>query len=164
MLESKCVRETVGPHCKDWVCQKDTRLSNARDLAKDRCLTRAEVTFYCAGNVRSDIVMEDTLLRITRYVSPSLVYSTAFAYSWRAMLHSLVVIDRTRNVGLIVYTYKELTKNISGQFVENWSEKEKWCLGNLTLGSKLPLDIVEVCDRSTKAMSTKGKTKTKDTL
>ncbi len=41
--------------------------------------------------------------------------------------------------------------------------KEKWCLGNLTLGSKLPLDVIEVCDRS-RAMSTKGKTKTKDTF
>jgi hypothetical protein len=49
-----------------------------------------------------------------------------------------------------------MTKNISGQFVENWSEKEKWCLSNLTLGAKLPTDVAEVCDRS-KARS--GKTK-----
>ena len=47
--------------------------------------------------------------------------------------------------------------------MESWAEKEKWCLGNLTFGSKLPLDVVEVCDRS-KAMSTNGKTKTKDTF
>ena len=47
--------------------------------------------------------------------------------------------------------------------MESWAEKEKWCVGNLTLGSKLPLDVVEVCDRS-KAMSTKGKTKSKDTF
>ena len=32
MLESKSVRETVGQH---WVCQKNTRLAKARDLAKD---------------------------------------------------------------------------------------------------------------------------------
>ena len=104
--------------------------------------------------------MEGTLLRITEYVPPATVYSTPFSETWRAycdcMLHSLVVIDRTRDVGLIVYTYNEMTKNISGQFVENWSEKEKWCLSNLTLGSKLPTDIAEVCDRS-KARS--GKTK-----
>jgi hypothetical protein len=49
-----------------------------------------------------------------------------------------------------------MTKNISGQFVENWSEKEKWCLSNLTLGANLPTDIAEVCDRS-RARS--GKTK-----
>ena len=77
------------------------------------------------------------------------------------MLHSLVVIDRTRDVGLIVYTYNEMTKNISGQFVEHWSEKERWCLGNLTLGSKLPLDVIEICDRS-KTISKTGTTKTKD--
>ena len=77
------------------------------------------------------------------------------------MLHSLVVIDRTRDVGLIVYTYNEMTKNISRQFVEHWSEKERWCLGNLTLGSKLPLDVIEICDRS-KTISKTGTTKTKD--
>ena len=48
MLESKSVRETVGQHWKDWVCQKSTRLAKARHLAKDRGLIRAEVTFYCA--------------------------------------------------------------------------------------------------------------------
>ena len=29
----------------------------------------------------------------------------------------------------------------------HWSEKERWCLGNLTLGSKFPLDVIEVCHR-----------------
>ena len=90
MQESKSVRETVGQHWKDWVCQKDTRLANARDLAKDRGLTQAEVTFYCKDRVPSDNLMEDTLLRITEYVSPTLVlYSTQFSvisnggiYSW----------------------------------------------------------------------------------
>ena len=51
MLESKSVRENVGQHWKDWVCQKDTRLANTRDLTKDHGLTRAEVTFYCKDTV-----------------------------------------------------------------------------------------------------------------
>ena len=140
-------------------------MAKARNLAKDRGLTRAEVTFYCADHVPCDSLMEDTLRRIIQYVPPSLVYSTPFANTWRAycdaMLHSLVIIDRTRDVGLLVYTYNEMTKNISGQFVESWTEKERWCLCNLTLGSKLPLDVIEVCDRS-KAMGTKGKAKTYD--
>ena len=68
ILESKSVRETVGQHWKDWVCQKDTRLANARDLGKDRGLTRAEVTFYCKDAVPSDNFMEDALLRVTKYV------------------------------------------------------------------------------------------------
>ena len=88
--------------------------------------------------------MEDALQRVTEYVPSTLVYSTPFADTWKAycdtMLHSLV--------GLIVYTYSEMTKNISGQFVEHWSEKEKWCLSNLTLSAKLPIDIIEVCNRS----------------
>ena len=104
-------------------------MANARDLAKDRSLTRAEVTFYCKDIVPSDKFMEDALQRVTKYVPSTLVYSTPFADTWKAycdaMLHSLVVVDRTRDVGLIVYTYNEMTKNISGQFVEHWSEKDR---------------------------------------
>ena len=40
MLENKGVRETIGQHWKDWVCQKN--LAKARGLANDRGLTRAE--------------------------------------------------------------------------------------------------------------------------
>ena len=79
LLESKCIPETVGQHWKHWVSQKNTRLANARNLAKDRGLTRAEVKFYCADNFPSDSGTEDTLKRITQYVSPSLVYSTPFS-------------------------------------------------------------------------------------
>lgn len=167
MLESKSVRETVGQHWKDWVCQKDTRLAKARDLAKHRGLTRAEVTFYCKDCVPDDEFMEDTLTRITKYVPATLVYSTPFARTWQAycntMLHSLVVVDRTRDFGLLVYSYNENTKNISGQFVEKWSEKENWCLSNSTLGAKLPVDVIEVCDRI-KSSSGVKKEKTKDTF
>ena len=42
MLECKSVRNSVGCHWKDWVCQTGTRLANARDKAKTRGLTRAE--------------------------------------------------------------------------------------------------------------------------
>ena len=104
--------------------------------------------------------MEDALQRVTEYVPSTLVYSTPFADTWKAycdaMLHNLVDVDRTGDVGLVVYTYNEMTKNISGQFVEHWSEKDQWCLSNLTLSTKFPIDIIEVCDRS-KVIS--GKTK-----
>ena len=60
---------------KNWVCQKDTLLVNARDLAKDRGLTRAEVTFYCKDTVPSDNFMEDALLRVREYVPTTIVYS-----------------------------------------------------------------------------------------
>ena len=164
MLESKSVRDTVGQHWKDWVCQSGTRLAKARDISKNRGLTRAEVTFYCKDSIPSDEIMEQTLERIIEYVPTSLVYSTPYACTWKAycdcMLHSLVVVDRTRNTGLLVYTYNEITKNISGHQVEKWSEKEMWCLANLTLGSKLPIDLIEVCDRVKTASGTKTKKKT----
>ena len=73
------------------------------------------------------------------------------------MLHSLVVVDRTHDVVLLVHTYNEVTKDISGQFVE------KWCLANLTLAAKLPIDIIEVCDRIKTAAGTK-ENKSKDTF
>ena len=46
MLECKSVRNKVGCHWKDWVCQTGTRLAEARDKANDRGLTRAKVTIY----------------------------------------------------------------------------------------------------------------------
>ena len=46
MLETKSVRSNVGSHWKDWVCQKDTRLADARNKAEEIRLTRAEVPFY----------------------------------------------------------------------------------------------------------------------
>ena len=82
-----------------------------------------------------------------------MIFDFTAIYCWKGVSF---VVDRTRDVGLIVYTYNEVTKNISGQFVEHWSEKEQWCLSKLTLSAKLPVDIIEVCDRS-KVIS--GKTK-----
>ena len=97
MLESKSVRDKVGQHWKDWVCQQNTRLGNARNLTKERGLTRAEVTFYCNDKVPSDKFMENMLTRITEYIPHSFVYCTPYADTWKAycdaMLHSLIVID-----------------------------------------------------------------------
>ena len=111
----------------------------------------------------SDRVIENCFNRITQTVSPCLVYSTPFADVWRAycdaLLHSLVVVDRTRKIALIVCTYNEITKNVSGQFLYGWSGNEIHHLVNDTFGSELPVDIIEVCDCS-KARSGK----TKDTL
>ena len=45
--------------------------------------------------------------------------------------------------------------------MEHRSDKEQWCLSNLTLSAKLPVDIIEVCDRS-KAISKTGTTKSKN--
>ena len=149
MLECKSVRSTVGCHWKDWICQTDTRLAKARDKATDRGLTRAEVTFYVErGAIPSDEFIDRTLSRIVEYIPSEMVFSTPFKAVWRAYCdtfkHSLVCIDRSSNIGIVVYSCNELTGNISGQLYENWSDKEKWCLDKLTLNGNLPLDVIDI--------------------
>ena len=148
MLECKGVRDTIGCHWKDWVSQDDTRLAHARDEASPRGLTRVEVTFYCENDIPSDEIMEATLKRIVQYVDASLVYTTPYVCVWNAycdsLVHSLVVVDRTQDAALIVYSFNELTQNISGQYISKWSEREMWSLANLTLNGNLPIDLIEV--------------------
>ena len=125
MLECKGVHDTIGYHWKDWVSQEDTRLACARDEANQRGLTRAEVTFYCKNEIPSDEIMEATLKRMVQYMDASLVYTTPYACVWNAycdsLVHSLVVVERTQDVALIVDLYNELTQNISGQCISKRS-------------------------------------------
>ena len=97
MLETKSVRNNVGSHWKDWVCQKGTRLAEARDKAKDRGLTRAEVTFYIQDEIPDDEFIEDVLERIIKYIPKDMVYSTSYAATWESYCdsfkHSLVCVD-----------------------------------------------------------------------
>merc|ERR1712030_308154 len=78
------------------------------------------------------------------------VYSTTYADTWKtycdSFKHSLLCIDRSKDIGIIVHSYNETTGNISGQVIENWlkNNKEKWCLEKLTLNGNLPLDLIEV--------------------
>ena len=92
--------------------------------------------------------MEATLKRMVQYVDASLVYTTPYACVWNAycdsLVHSLVVVDRTHDEALIVYSYNELTQNISGQCISKWSEREMWSLANLTLNGNLPIDLIEI--------------------
>ena len=85
-----------------------------------------------------------------RYIPKFIVYSTSYADTWKAYCntfkHSLVCIDRSKNIGIFVYSYNQTTGNISGEVVEEWTEKEKWCLDKLTLNGNLPLDIIEVAE------------------
>ena len=150
MLEIQSVRSNVGCHWKDWVCQTDTRLATAHDKAKERGLTRAEVTFYIDDKIPEDEFIDNIVQKITEYIPKNLVYSTAYEKTWESYCncfkHSLVCIDRSQDIGIIVYSYNEITQNISGQVIENWSQKEKWCLDKLTLNGTLPLDILEVTE------------------
>ena len=54
------------------------------------------------------------------------------------------MVNRTQDTALIVYSYNELTQNISGQYISKWSEREMWSLANLTLNGNLPIDLIEV--------------------
>ena len=148
MLECKGVRDSIGCHWKDWVSQDDTRLARARDDASQRGLTRSEVTFYCQNDIPSDEIMEVTLKRIVQYVDASMVYTTPYTCVWNAycdsLVHSLVVVNRTQDTALIVYSYNELTQNISGQYISKWSERKMWSLVNLTLNGNLPIDLIEL--------------------
>ena len=148
MLECKGVHDSIGCHWKDLVSQQDTRLARARDEASQRGLTRAEITFYCQNVIPNEEIMEATLKRIVQYVDASAVYTTPYACVWNAycdsLVHSLVVVDRTQDTALIVYSYNELTQNLSGQYISKWSEREMWSLANLTLNGNLPIDLIEV--------------------
>ena len=164
MLESKSVRSDVGSHWKDWVCQKGTRLATARDNARDRGLTRAEVTFYMQNTIPNDVFIDDILERIIDYIPKNIVFSTPYKEIWRSYCnsfkHSLVCIDNSKDVAIVVYSYNQITGNISGQEIDNWtkSKKEKWCLDKLTLNGNLPLDIIEVAE-VTKVLGTDKKDK-----
>ena len=93
-----------------------------------------------------------------------MVYSTSFSDTWKAYCdsfkHSLVCVDRTQDIALLVYSYNEITKKISGNLHENWVKKEDWCLEKLTLGGNLPLDVID-CSTISKTMSTAIKNKEK---
>ena len=152
MLESKNVRETVGQHWRTVFVKKihdwRTRAIWPKIVVWLRQKSRfiARIQFLVTSFWRTPF---DALRNM--FHTSTIVYSTLFADTWKAccdaMLHSLVVVDRTRDVGFIVYTYNEMPKNISGQFVEHRSEKEQWCFSNLALSAKHNVDMIEVCDR-----------------
>ena len=150
MLETQAVRMKIGNHWKAWVDQIFTRFATARNNASERGLTRCEATFYCGADIPTDDFMKEQLLSIIKRVPNDLVYSTPYRETWKAycecFVHSLVVIDKIAEEerGIIVYSLNEVTGRVSGKLVTNWTEKEKWCLANLTLSQQLPIDIIEI--------------------
>ena len=157
MLECKGVREHVGQHWKDWAAQNNTRLAAARDASTESGLTRAEVTFYVyqgvpkleqAPKIPSAEEIATTLQRLISYVPSSLVYTTPHAATWKshcdAMKHSLIVVDKDTNRAIVVYTYNEVTGCISGMEVGDWENNRMWCMTSLTLGEKLPIDLIQI--------------------
>ena len=87
-------------------------MAPARDEAGQRGLTRTEVTFYCKNEILSDEIMEAALNCMVQYLEASLIYTTSYVCVWNmycgSLLHSLVVVDRTYDVALIVHSYNKL--------------------------------------------------------
>lgn len=159
MLECKGVRQSVGQHIQSWVTQKDTRLASARDRSCERGLTRAEVTFYCCDGIPKqdkhvriprDDEIRTSLSRLIGYVPDTLVFCTPHAAKWKAfcetMKHSLIVVDKDRNKALLVYSYNQVTTGIGGLYIDDWQNNSLWCMSDLTLGHKLPIDVIEIAE------------------
>ena len=150
MLESQSVRSSIGCHWRDWVVQQGTRLSAARDKATQRGLTRAEVTVYIdeSGAIPSELLIEETLLKIIEYVPNDLVYSTPFSKTWEvycnSFIHSLICIDRKEDIGLLVYSLNQVTGKLSGQLINEFEKKWQWVLENLTLNGNIPVDVIDI--------------------
>lgn len=150
MLETQAVRSRIGNHWMAWVDQALTTLAANRDDARERGLTRCEVTFYCEDKIPTDDFIINKLLAIAESVPKEAVYATPYHDTWRAYCetfhHSLVVVDKIseKGRGIIVYSVNEVTGKVSGKLFKYWSEREKWCLANLTLSQKLPIDIIEI--------------------
>ena len=76
ILECKSMRSTAGCHWKDWGCQTDTSLADARDKSNERGLAMTEVTLYASSIIPCDKFVDNVLQSVIRYVPKSLVYST----------------------------------------------------------------------------------------
>ena len=151
MLEQKSVREAIGQHWRDWMVAHDTRrLSRARNESSQRGLTRSEVTFYFEMDdpVPSDRFISEVLAQLIAIIPDHLVYSTPHNATWRAycetMQHSLVIVDHLFDRAVVVFTTNEITKKVSGCYVEEWNDQRGIALGHLTLNGTLPIDVIEV--------------------
>jgi hypothetical protein len=56
------------------------------------------------------------------------------------------VVDKIveKECGIIVYSVNEVTGKVSGKKIDNWRQREKWCLANLTLAQNLLIDKIEI--------------------
>ena len=114
------------------MCQKDTRLEDARDSAKSRGLTRAEVTFYTNSIIPSDVFIDNVLHNVIRYVPKSLVYSTPYAATWKVycatfmhrscLQRSYTVNAAKKQITRFGTSYRLLIEDGDGNYIV-WSNK-----------------------------------------
>lgn len=176
ILQSRSVRSDVGNRWTEWAYIENNRLSSSRNLSSSRGLTRIEVTLYLDGNQFGyDIIeLESYVADIQRLMAKELVFSTPHSAMWRAycdcLKHTLIISNPQADVSsehitnkkkvvpgraLVVYSFNNITKDISGRFVDNWDVISKHVIDRHTLSSLLPIDIIEVC-KLRKITSQKG--------
>lgn len=163
MLESQAVRRNIGCLWKNWICETDTPLAKSRDAATMRGLTRVRTSFNLEYyNLPSDNFIDHIMERLVVAIPKSLVYSTPYAAIWKAycdsLQHTLICVHKSTDVALLVYSYNEHTKKISGQIFNNWENIKDWCINKLTFN--LPIDVIEV--EETEVLTMKNKKLRKD--
>ena len=163
MLESQAVRRNIGCLWKDWICETDTPLAKSRDAATMRGLTRVRTSFNLEYfNLPSDNFIEHMMGRLIEAIPKSLVYSTPYTAIWKSycdsLKHTLICVHKTADVALLVYSYNQHTKKISGQIFNNWGKVKHWCINKLTFN--LPIDVIEV--EETEVLTMKNKKLRKD--
>ena len=164
VLQSRSVRSTVGNRWLSWVV-KNRRLAKSRDASLNRGLTRVEVTCYTDGNSCDNLsALLSTIPEVTQHLAPELIFSTPHKAMWHAYCdcfkHTLIVTNPQFGAtpsllqdkkaippgrALIVYSFNNLTKDISGRFIDKWNLLSNHAIDRHTISAKLPIDIMEVC-------------------
>src|SRR5438552_6012179 len=137
-----------------------------RDTTRDRGLTRIEVTCYTDGNkLDYDVgTMSAHIADVSKLLSTELIYSTPHSAMWNAYCdcfkHTLIVVNGQAGAAaehvsdkkkimpgrvLVVYSFNNITKDLSGRFVDTWNEISKHAIDHHTLSATLPIKIIEVC-------------------
>ena len=152
MLESKSVRTKYGQHWHNWIYQTGTRLSEARDKATNRGLTRLELTMYFGFEDLNVKFIKKCLDSYQSQIPKHLVYSTPYSCVWKGVLdktkQNMVLVDnRTlpngekRNNAMVVYSVNKKTGKVqSVNISKNWSRNRNWVLAHTLLSNENPIE------------------------
>jgi hypothetical protein len=164
ILQSRSVRSDVGNRWLEWAV-KCRRQAKSRDASINRGLTRIEVTSYMDGDDYDDHLstFSSLISGITQNLPPNLIYSTSHSAMWNAYCdcfkHTLIISNPQFGAtpdlindpkafppgrALIVYSFNQRTKDISGRFINNWNSISRHGIERHTLSARLPVDILEV--------------------
>ena len=152
MLESKSVRTKCGQHWYNWIYQTGTRLSETRDKATNRGLTRLELTMYSGFEDLNIEFIKECLDSYQDQIPNHLVYSTPYSCVWKGILdratQNMVVVDnRTlpngekRDSAMVVYSVNKKTGKVqSVNISKNWNRSRNWILAHTLLSNENPIE------------------------